>query len=336
MTATQTQVSRINMMINKPSKSKAMSYKKIFWGVMLVLIGILFILKNVGMIFFDWQTIWRLWPVILILWGISILPVKDYIKLIISVAAIAISIFLVNQYDKTGYYNFGRKGGDRGHRFEWNDSKSDNDGDSKQEMFQILDSLITRVELKLEAAAGDFRIDETMPEDKMLTFLKTGSIGNYSMTSRDDSSKRYVELKINESNVKMNNRGNKVVLGLNTYPTWDLDLEIGAASIDFDLSSYKVGKLDIDGGACSVKIKLGEMSEHTDVDIDAGAASIELLIPTGAGAELKTETALTSRSFQGFTKVNNGLYRTDNFETADQKIMIDIDAAVSSISIKRY
>lgn len=59
-----------------------MSYRKIFWGVMLVLIGTLFILKNVGVIFFDWVTIWRLWPLILILWGISLIPVKDYLKLI--------------------------------------------------------------------------------------------------------------------------------------------------------------------------------------------------------------------------------------------------------------
>ncbi len=313
-----------------------MSYKKIFWGVMLVLIGILFILKNVGMIYFDWQTIWRLWPVVLILWGISILPVKDYIKLIVSVGAIGISIFLVNQYDKTGYYNFSSRDSGRNHRFQWNDDNSDNNSESRQEMSQTFDSLVTRVDLKLEAAAGDFRIDETIPEDKMLTFLKTGNIGNYSMTSRDDSSKRFVELKIIESNVRMKNRGNNVVLGLSTYPIWDFDLDIGAAAIDFDLSNYKVGKLDIDGGACSVKIKLGDVSEHTDVDIEAGAASIELLIPTGAGAELKTETALTSRDFQGFTKVKAGLYRTDNFETSNQKIMIDIDAAVSSISIKRY
>ena len=324
-------------MINKPTKPKAMSYKKIFWGVMLVLIGVLFILKNIGMIFFDWHTIWRLWPVILILWGISILPVKDYIKLIISVVALAISILLVNQYDKTGYYNFGRDNRNSSHNFGWNNKvESDNNGDSKQEMSQMFDSLVTRVDLKLEAAAGDFRMEETIPEDKMLTFVKRGNIGNYSMTSRDDSSKRFVELKIIESDVRMKNRGNKVVLGLSTYPTWDFDLDIGAATIDFDLSDYKVGKLDIDGGACSVKIKLGEASEHTDVDIEAGAASIELLIPTGAGAELKTETALTSRNYQGFTKVKAGLYRTDNFETSNQKIMIDIDAAVSSVSIKRY
>jgi hypothetical protein len=79
-----------------------MSYRKIFWGVILVMIGTLFILKNIWMIYFDWLTIWRLWPLILILWGISLNPVKDYLKLIFSVLAIAISVFLVNRYDRTG------------------------------------------------------------------------------------------------------------------------------------------------------------------------------------------------------------------------------------------
>lgn len=313
-----------------------MSYKKIFWGVMLVLIGILFILKNTGVIYFDWQTIWRLWPLILILWGISMIPVKDYVKLIFSIAAIGFSILLVNRYDKTGYYNFGWKDSDRKHRFEKYESDTNTNEISKQEMFQSFDSLITRVELKLEAAAGDFRIDEEIPDDKMLTFLKEGSVGNYSMTSRDDSSKRYIELKINESNIQLNNRGNRVRLGLNDYPTWDFDLDIGAANLDFDLSKYNVGKLKIDGGASSMKIKLGEAGALTEIDIDAGAASIDLEIPEGAGAELKAETALTSKNFKGFNKVSNGLYRTPNFETSAKKIHIEIDAAVSSLNIERY
>ena len=312
-----------------------MSYRKIFWGVILVLIGILFILKNVGLIYFDWVTIWRLWPLILILWGVSLIPVKDYLKLIFSVAAIAISFILVNTYDKTGYYSFDWDG--RGNHHERN---SDNDnwseGTAEQELFQSYDSAIKHVVLNLDAAAGDFRLNDTAPSDKLLTFWKKGTIGNYSMTSNDDSTSTEINLNIQDSHVKFNNKGMRVKLGLNPNPVWDLNFDIGAASIDFDLSSYKVERLSIDGGASSIDVRLGDLNDLTEVEINAGASSIDIQIPETTGAELRTETVLSSRNFQGFKKIKSGLFRTDNYETATKKINMSIDAGVSSVDIRRY
>lgn len=313
-----------------------MNFKKIFWGVMLVLIGTLFILKNLGVIYFTWHTIWRLWPLILILWGISLIPVKDYLKLIFSVVAIALSVLLVQKYDKTGYYNFGWRDSDRGRNREQFDRDDWNDTSETQELFQPFDSAINRVELKLDAAAGEFRLEETAPDDQLLTLFKEGSVGNYSMTSQDEYDVRTIELKIRESNAKIRTRGNRVKLGLNTTPVWDFDMNIGAASIDFDLSNYKVGEIDLDGGASAINLKLGDRSDYTKLDIDAGAASIDIKIPESAGAELKIETALSSKNFPGFKKIEKGLYRTENYESAAKKIEIKIDAAVSSLNINRY
>lgn len=298
-----------------------MSYRKIFWGVVLVLIGILFILKNVGVIFFDWMTIWRLWPLILILWGISLIPVKDYLKLIFSVVAIGLSFLLVSRYDKTGYYSFGWDGHNRHYEKNLDDGEW-SEGTDEQELFQSFDSAIQRVHLNLEAAAGDFRLNDTSPADKLLTFRKKGNIGNYSMTSDDDSTVRTINLKIEDSKVKFRNQGMRVELGLNPKPVWDFNFDIGAASINFDLSSYKVGQLSIDGGASSIEMKLGDLSDLTEVDIDAGASSIKLDIPEGVGAELKTETVLSSRNFKGFKKIGDGLFRTDNFDKADRKSVV--------------
>lgn len=303
---------------------------------MLVLIGTLFILKNLGVIYFTWHTIWRLWPLILILWGISLIPVKDYLKLIFSVVAIALSVLLVQKYDKTGYYNFGWRDSDRGRNREQFDRDDWNDTSETQELFQPFDSAINRVELKLDAAAGEFRLEETAPDDQLLTLFKEGSVGNYSMTSQDEDDVRTIELKIRESNAKIRTRGNRVKLGLNTTPVWDFDMNIGAASIDFDLSNYKVGEIDLDGGASAINLKLGDRSDYTKLDIDAGAASIDIKIPESAGAELKIETALSSKNFPGFKKIEKGLYRTENYESAAKKIEIKIDAAVSSLNINRY
>jgi hypothetical protein len=39
------------------------------WGLILIVIGVLFILENLGLNAFDIS--WRFWPVILIVWGAS-------------------------------------------------------------------------------------------------------------------------------------------------------------------------------------------------------------------------------------------------------------------------
>ena len=52
-----------------------MKYKPLFWGLILIAIGMLFILGNLGIVHFSWFSFWRLWPVILLFWGITILPV---------------------------------------------------------------------------------------------------------------------------------------------------------------------------------------------------------------------------------------------------------------------
>lgn len=68
-----------------------MDYKKVFWGVFLIVIGILFILKQAGIIYFHIFHILQLWPVLLLYWGISMLPAKNRTKIILTL----VSLFLV-------------------------------------------------------------------------------------------------------------------------------------------------------------------------------------------------------------------------------------------------
>lgn len=315
-----------------------MSYRKLFWGILLVIIGLLFILKNMGVIFFDWWTIWRMWPLILILWGIALIPVKDYIKLILSLVAIAAGFILVSKYDTSDrpFMHWNK----HGHNWSYNSDYDDNDStyysEDFQELFQDYDSTITAATLNFDAAAGDYRIADSLITDKLLLFRKRGNIGDYSMTTNDDAGVRNIDLKINESNVKLENRGNEVQLYLNQQPAWNFNFDIGAANIDFDLSKYKVNKLDVEGGASSINLKLGDLVPESIVNIEAGAASIDIDVPTTAGVEIKTETVLTSRNFPGFRKISKGHYKTDNFETATSIILIDVNAGVSSLNINRY
>jgi hypothetical protein len=47
--------------------------KGIFWGGLLILLGIFWLLRNMGLLQIDWQEVTRFWPALLILAGLSLL-----------------------------------------------------------------------------------------------------------------------------------------------------------------------------------------------------------------------------------------------------------------------
>ena len=133
-----------------------------------------------------------------------------------------------------------------------------------------------------------------------------------------------------------NKMRNRIDLKLNTEPLWDLNFDLGAASVDFDLSPYKTENISVDMGAASLKLKLGDRAEETRLAIDAGASSIDISVPEDAGCEIKADVSLSSKHFDGFKNIESDLFRTDNFENAKKKIYISIDSGISSIKVTRY
>lgn len=301
-----------------------MNYKRIFWGLILITIGILFILKNLDIVFFRWTTIWRLWPVLFILWGISIIPdkyLKNWLKLVLSVLAIILAFTFISNRPV--------------YKHEFNVHKYFDETVWEDQKINIpYDSTVSEATLRLDAAAGSFKIKSSTND--LIQFDKYGTLGNYSLTSKDDDIRKIIDIKLENTIIKLGRKSDKVNIQLNQHPVWDFDLDIGAAFFNLDLREFKVNKLEIDGGAASIRIKLGDKHYLTILNIDAGASSIHIDIPEESACQIKTSTVLSSRSFRGFNKMKDHIYQTPNFEEGDNKIYIDLDAAVSSMKIIRY
>jgi hypothetical protein len=306
-----------------------MSYRKIFWGLLLVLIGILFILKNTGVVFFSWHTIWHLWPVVLILWGISLIPVKDWIKLVLSIATVAITFVAVQQYGPRDHHNW---------HFEWNDDRdNENDADSKtysNVMVEKYDSTTRFAQMHLNIGVGEFRINDTTAE--LVEAKYDNSNANYSMTATKTDSTAIVNLSLEKGEFKDGDIRNNVNLKLNPSPIWDLDLNVGAAKVDFDLSKFKTRNVKIEGGASDITMKLGAELPQSDVSIEAGAASITVKVPESAGCEIVSNTFMASKEFKGFNKTGSQQYQTPNYTTSKNKIKINLQAGVARVDIIRY
>jgi len=308
-----------------------MSYRKIFWGLLLVIIGVLFILKNTGVLFFSWHMMWQLWPVILILWGISIIPVKDWIKLVASLVLVLITIVAVQHYGPKDNHNW---------NFEWNDKndRDNNDEDNVKTynnvMSENFDSLTKFADLKLNIGVGNFKIKDST--NKLIEVKHDNDNANYSMTAKAEDSLTRIDISLEKGEFNNGNIKNNVEMKLNPSPIWDLDLNVGAASVDFDLSGFKTRNLKIQGGASEIDLKLGAILPLTDVKLEAGAASITVRIPESAGCEIISNTFMSSKDFKGFTKIGKQLYQTPNFATSTNKIKINLQAGVASVDVVRY
>jgi hypothetical protein len=313
-----------------------MKYGHLFWAIILIAIGCLFMISNFGWIDFHWSTVWRLWPLILIFWGIAILPIRDLIKYALLIGVILFTIVFFNKltepkgwfhwYNGNSQWNFGD---------EWNKDKGGSGKNMESQTLTVpYDSLSKKAELVLEAAAGDFKLEGLTGE--LISFSKNGNVGNYSLTSEDVGGKKQINIHLEKSEGPRKFTKNEVEIRLNQQPVWNLDLDIGAASINMDMKDYRVDTITINAGASSIDLTLGNKNPVTVVNFDAGASSLNIRVPKDVACQVKSESFLVSRDFEGFHKTGSGLYQSDNFSSGKNKIYIDIETAVSSISIERY
>lgn len=311
-----------------------MKYRHVFWAIILIAIGILFMLNNFGILEFGFRALWSLWPLILILWGISILPIKDGIKIVALVSVLALTVIFFNRIsEQSSWFRFHNFHGfsDR----DWEDEEDTTTYNYQPQNLSVpFDSLTGKGNLKLEAAAGNFSLEGLTTD--FLSFNKTGDIGNYSITTTDENGRKMINLSLEKSGVRHNINENKVEIKLNEKPSWNLDFDIGAAEILMDLRDYKIDTTNINAGASSIEIKIGSKNPLTVMTFNAGASSITVDIPKESGCQIKSESFMISKEFEGFTKKGDGIYQTENFAKGKNKIYLTVKTAISKIEINRY
>jgi len=302
-------------------------HQNVFWGTLLIVIGLLFLFDRLGVFELEWFMVWRLWPVLLILWGVSILPVRGIFKLIMALGVAALSLLIYSKIDpvESPFH----------HPFQYH--YSDNDTTAavdESQVFNHRNDSVTSALLRMEAGAGEYKLNNAT--DELVYITKSGGQMLYDFKVEELNGNATVSL-MQKSDALLNDKDrNKLDVMLNERPIWDFDIDIGAASFNFDLQLFKVKKIDLVGDATSIKLKFGSLYPETEVNIDAAASSIEIWIPESAGCTLTGSSILSHREIEGFNQVHKGKYETNNFAAASQKININIDAAVSNFKIKRY
>jgi len=111
-------------------------------------------------------------------------------------------------------------------------------------------------------------------------------------------------------------------------------LEIGAAEFTTrHLGNLNAERIEVDAGVGEVVLDLtGEWRREGEVEVDMGLGSLEIRLPEGLGVMLTKDSFLTSLDSQGMIKRGDAYYSED-WETADRRVTVDVDAALGSIRV---
>jgi hypothetical protein len=300
-----------------------MKYKNLFWGIILILLGTFYLLKKFDVIWFNWKDIVSLWPLLLVLWGISLLPVKALYKLIASFLAVFIMAMLI-------FYNPGKW--HSGWMWIGDLNRTENTEIKRSESINDLSVFGT---LELDAAAGTYIISGTTTE--LVDFTHIGDSGTYYMRTSADDNSHHIRIGPEHRNNQFSlYNSHEVEIRLNPDLIWDLDVDAGAADIELDLTPFLIDDLEINGGAASMEIILGSRADNVDVRIETGVSSVLIKVPKEVACEVSTESFLVSKELPGFDKVSKNTYVSPNFSSAEKNISISFESGISSLRVIRY
>ncbi|MDA0328849.1 MAG: toast rack family protein [Gemmatimonadetes bacterium] len=109
---------------------------------------------------------------------------------------------------------------------------------------------------------------------------------------------------------------------------------VGAAEFRIqNLGNLNAERIEVEAGVGSLTLGLdGRWQRDARLSIDMGVGSLVLRVPEGLGIRLQKDSFLTSLDSQGLIK-RGDVYESLDFEDADYKVMIDLDAAFGSVAV---
>lgn len=300
----------------------------LFWPIILIGAGVIFLLANLGVIPSNpWPVIWNLWPVILIVIGLDILfgrrsLLGGLVGAVLGLVLIAGLIVLLIARPNLPGFNLGF-------------------GNATLQSRHVEAPLagIQSATVSLDYDSGSYRLYALSDSDKLID----GEVSYYGNLTFDvNASNERASVRI-DSNVSGMFFGfmtpdERWDIGLNPRPTYDLDLNYGSGGGDADLSQLTLSSVRVDGGSGRVDVRLPATGKFT-VDADGGSGGLTFYVPGKAALRVEYERGSGGinpgsrlRLISG-ERDRDGVYETENFGSASNAITLIVNGGSGSINI---
>ena len=287
------------------------------WGIFLLFLGVVFLLQTLDILPWGlWGTLWRFWPTLIIIIGLSILLRRynvwlvSLLVLVIFGACLGIAIW---------QYNSSLPGGMVTRSYS-----------------EPLDG-IERARIEIEFSAGSITIGSLPLTSPNFTEVDSG-VRNSRKTM----------------NVDFHQQGGEGKLYLSTANQWfwgrdrikwevrftrniplAINIKSAASNMELDLSELKVTelRLDVDAGNC--KVVMPSSGGTTYAYIKADVANLEVTIPDEVAAKVQADIDLSAFDVDESRFLRkDDYYISRDFETAENRVELEIDCDVGRVKVR--
>jgi hypothetical protein len=307
----------------------------LFWPILIIGAGVALLLSNLGYLpWASWNILWRLWPLLLVALGIDLLigrrsVVGAIVSGVLILALIGGAIALVFFAESIPQL---------------------------AELAEPVEWQTAHVEHPLDGVGrASVLIDWTSLPGAL------GALSDSSNLIEGDITYR------GELIFDVNERGDGADVKLDTFfsgPWWgwspdfssgpdatwdvklsakvpfDLTLDAGSGRCDFDLSGLQISGLVIDAGSGAIDLNLPADSSF-EARIDGGSGRINIVLPAGVGARVEIDSGSGGFRPDGRFELvsgergDDGVWETENFDTAEYMIELKIDQGSGAIVIEK-
>jgi hypothetical protein len=293
---------------------------RLFWPIILIGVGSILLLTNLGVIKGNpWTIIFQLWPVLLIALGLEILfggatGWRAVVSALLGLALVGGILWILIAQPPIPGLNF----------------------NSNLQTTNISHPLegVESARANLSFGAGTNKIYALSDSNNLIEGqLQTYSTPNFSVSTSGDrativlgSGPVSVPIVIPVSEETWN-------VGLNSGVTYDLNLNVGVGQSNIDLSKLRLSGGELDGGVGTSEIYLPGQGNYR-LGINGGVGTIRIYVPSNLGVRAEVDGGVGSfNRLPDMKEVRDDVYETPDFSSAEDTVTLIIDGGVGSISM---
>lgn len=289
---------------------------RIFWGLLLVVVGALILANNFGWADVHWDNLWRLWPLMIVAAGLSVLSLRNWVWRLITVVFVILALGTVVLVSLVDY-------GDLSASKTYNTTS------------QKISNEVNLADVTVKAGASRINVNTADQDAVVDTKLNSNFVGLNQQVGLNGNT-QVVTLSMESNRHWWRGNGNSVLdINLTRKLPLKLTLEIGASDTNVDLSKAKVQSVNVKAGASSFVLRLGDQLDNTTVDISSGVSSVVLQVPSGSGVRAEIDGGLASKDMADLVE-SGGVYESPNYVAAAKKVTVTGSIGLASFTIERY